>query len=122
LGKHYLTGHFPNLQRIGFSTYFSDFSELLVQFNNWLGHIVVSSESFGNDFLGIVGTSTRFCAFHAPRYTNRFWRIKVEDGLGFSDNLLKVESLVDGSGESVNEIVLNNGYHNFRNKKTELIA
>ena len=62
-------------------------------------------------FFSVIRSSAGFCSFQASCNTNFNGSVEVEYGLRFANNLFKIDSLVNSSWETINQIVLiNNGY------------
>jgi hypothetical protein len=111
LWEHSLTSQFPNLHRVPTSVYRSYFSELFVKLNycDWL--LIVCLKSLVNDFLCVIWAAACFRSFQASGDANFNRSVEVKNALGLSYYLLKVDSLVNGSRESINKVVLINGYY-----------
>jgi hypothetical protein len=107
LGQHSGAGCSPDLGSILSSVNCTDLSKFTVHLNDWLRGFVVVLNSLGDDLLGVVRAATGLGTFHATCYTDFFRNIEEEHTLAFGHSLLKLFGLINGSGETVDEIVLN---------------
>ena len=83
-----------------------DFTKLLVHLDNRLRLLFVGLETSHDNFFGIVRSTASLCALEAASNANFEGCVKVKDRLGLSDDLFKVNCLVFGSWETVNQVVL----------------
>lgn len=72
-------------------------------------------KALGNDFFGVIRAATGLRTFKASHNTDCFRCVEVEDVLALGNSLLEFFSLVNGTGETVNKVVLttvirNDGY------------
>jgi hypothetical protein len=83
---------------------FVNFTEFSVKVNNWLGFIVESVDSGFDSFFTVIFAIRSFgkATFECDFIVN----FKVENTLAFASHGLEVESLVQSSWETINQILL----------------
>lgn len=106
LWKHSGTGGVPHLNGVACSVNFTDFSKVLVHFNDRLWLFVVGLKPLCNNILSVIRPPTGLCSFHAASDADFLWSVEVEYSLCLANHLLEVDGLVDSSWEAVDEIVL----------------
>lgn len=62
---HAFFGHFPDSRSILCAINLDDELLLLIEFDDWSGHLVVGSETLNYNLLSIVSTAASFCTLKA---------------------------------------------------------
>ena len=79
-------------------------SELLVVANDWKRLVKISLDSLLDGLWVVIGTATSFSPLHAPGFHDFLWHIIEQNLVNRADLLLEVDSLIDGSWETVDKI------------------
>ena len=85
----------------------SYFTKLLIVINNWNSLREIVFNSFNDSFSVIITSSTSFSSFQASLFHKFLWNIVVKNLENFDNGFLEVLSLIKGSWETINQIVLN---------------
>ncbi len=83
-------------------------AEFLIQFNNWLGTVIKSLKSYPESLSIVILSLDRGLGGTDEASLHKRVLINVieEDALALADMLLEVDRLLNGSWETVNQIVL----------------
>lgn len=85
----------------------SYFTKLLIVINNWNSLREIVFNSFDDSFGVIITSSTGFSSFQASLFHELLWNVVVKNLENFDNRFLEVLSLIKGSWETINQIVLN---------------
>lgn len=86
----------------------SDLTELLVECDNWQRLVEIVLDSSLDGLSVVIGSSAGLSSLHASLKHSLLGHIVVQDLEGLDNVSLEVHRLIDSSGESINQIVLNN--------------